>query len=41
MAVITSDEPYYSSWSAPGPPKNAYEQAAPGDVVIIEAGPSY
>ena len=28
MAVITSDEPYFSSWSAPGPPKNAQQQAA-------------
>jgi len=28
MAVITSDEPYFSSWSAPGPPQNANEQAA-------------
>tara|TARA_R100000008_G_C3573515_1_gene163737 strand:- start:47 stop:964 length:918 start_codon:yes stop_codon:yes gene_type:complete len=35
MAVITSDEPYYSSWSAPGPPKNAYEQAAQG---MMQAG---
>jgi|21_taG_2_1085346.scaffolds.fasta_scaffold54067_2 hypothetical protein len=28
MVVITSDEPYNYSWSAPGPPKNANEQAA-------------
>ena len=28
MAVITSDEPYSLSWSAPGPPQNAQQQAA-------------
>jgi hypothetical protein len=28
MAVITSDEPYSLSWSAPGPPQNAQHQAA-------------
>jgi len=35
MAVITSDEPYNYSWSAPGPPKNANEQAAQG---MMQAG---
>ncbi len=35
MAVITSDEPYSYSYSAPGPPKNAYEQAAQG---MMQAG---
>ena len=35
MAVITSDEPYSYSWSAPGPPKNSYEQAAQG---MMQAG---